>query len=92
LSLFDLNLCTDPLPLLDLPRLGLGKLLPSFLFGELFGYRQRVLLDLRLEWATLLSLFDLNLGTDPLPLLDLPRLGLCKLLPSFLFRELFVHR
>jgi hypothetical protein len=48
--------------------------------------------ELRLEWATLLSLFYLNLGPDPLPLLDLPCLGLCKLLPSLLFRELFGHR
>ena len=48
--------------------------------------------ELRLERATLLSVFDLNLGADPLPLLDLPCLGLRKLLPSLLFRELFGHR
>ena len=48
--------------------------------------------ELRLEWAALLSLFDLNLGSDPLPLLDLTCLRLCQLLPSFLFRELFGHR
>ena len=35
--------------LLDLPSLWLCELLPSFLFRELFGHRQRVLLDLRLE-------------------------------------------
>jgi hypothetical protein len=48
--------------------------------------------ELRFEWATLLSLFDLNLGPNPLPLLDLTCLRLCKFLPSFLFRELFGHR
>ena len=53
MSLFYLNLGTDPLPLLDLPRLGLSKLLPSFLFRELFGHRQRVVLDLRLEGVIL---------------------------------------
>jgi hypothetical protein len=48
--------------------------------------------ELRFEWATFLSLFDLNLGSDPIPLLDLTCLGLCKFLPAFLFRELFGHR